>query len=317
MTPGDFAESPLAKARRKEKELQHTIKTATETIKVAMQELEKLKQFTDMYRSFMTDEKAEAKATAQAAPTPVSIKLRGAAHGQTQAVFQSLALAILRDVGRPMKSGEFVEEFAKRGHPLGGNEVRTAWNRLWEARANGMLTHDPKLGYWIAGEPLSKAAEERALIAAKQMRRRKRDGPSLVTLGKGKPKGPPRALNADQVATAERLLLEGQTLKEVAGLYGVAIRTLALALPEGKGIAGLKAKYPDVVIPTRPHIYRPLRPGHRPLGRPRILTGEQDRQIAELRSQGKSINQIAGELGLKRSSINSSLQRAKKASPTT
>jgi hypothetical protein len=35
-----------------------------------------------------------------------------------EVVFEVLALDILRDVGRPMRSSEFVEEFRKREQPL-------------------------------------------------------------------------------------------------------------------------------------------------------------------------------------------------------
>jgi hypothetical protein len=282
MAPDDFQDSPWAKALQRQKELQEIVKAATETIKTAMQELEKLRQFTEMYRSLATDEKPVEK-EASAGPKPVSSMLRGAAHGEMQTVFQSLALDILRDVGRPMKSTEFIEQFRKRGYPLGGNEVRTAWNRLWEARTNGALTHMPKLGYWIAGEPLTKEAEERALITAQQTRWRKRDGPSLVTLGKGKPKGPPRALNAEQLAAAERLLLAGQTLKEVAALYGIAIRTL--------------------VIPKRPYVRRPPRPGYKPTGRPPKLNAEQSQRVRELRDEGKRVIEIAEIMGVGRATI--------------
>jgi DNA-binding NarL/FixJ family response regulator len=51
---------------------------------------------------------------------------------------------------------------------------------------------------------------------------------------------------------------------------------------------------------------------HKPLGRPKSLTDEQDRQIAELRSQGLSLQKIADALGLKRSSVYSSWLRAEK-----
>ena len=153
MPPEAPEDSPLARALKRQKELQDTIKAATEAIKGAMQELEKLRQFTDLYRSFSTEREPLDKGASDSLPitSPVSTKLRGRAHGQTQAVFEALALDILRDVGRPMKSAEFIEEFRKRGQPLGGNEVRTAWNRLWQARKTGVLTHDGKLGYWIAG----------------------------------------------------------------------------------------------------------------------------------------------------------------------
>lgn len=305
MASDEFRDSPLARALQRQKELQEAIRTATESIKAAMQELEKLRQFTEMYRSLVTNEKPVEKQESVAAKP---VMLKGVAHGETQAVFQSLALDILRDVGRPMKSTEFIEEFRKRGLPLGGNEVRTAWNRLWEARTNGVLIHMPKLGYWIAGEPLTKEAEERALIAGKEARRRNKGVRSLVTLRKGKPKGPPSALTAGQVAAAEKMLLAGQTLTEVAAFFGVAIRTLALRLPGG-GLGGLKANYPDVAVPKRPYVYRPPRPGHKPLGRPRTVTDEQDKQIADLRAEGLSMQKIADALGLKRSTVYASLSR--------
>jgi DNA invertase Pin-like site-specific DNA recombinase len=171
----------------------------------------------------------------------------------------------------------------------------------------------PKLGYWIAGEPLTKEAEERALIAAKNTRRRNKGVKSLVALGKGKPKGPPSALSAEQVAAAERMLLAGQSLTEVAAFFGVAIRTLALRLPGG-GLGGLKAKHPDVVIPKRPYVYRPPRPGHKPLGRPRTITEEQDKQIADLRAEGLSMQKIADALGLKRSTVYASISRQERDS---
>ena len=46
-----FHELPLDRALKRQKELQEVIKAATETIKAAMQEIETLRQFTDVYRS--------------------------------------------------------------------------------------------------------------------------------------------------------------------------------------------------------------------------------------------------------------------------
>ena len=213
-----------------------------------------------------------------------------------------LRLDILRDVGRPMKSGEFVEEFRKRGQPLGGNEVRTASNRLWQARKAGLLTHDVKLGYWITGEPLSDEAKERAHEAAKRKPRR---GPSMVTLAKGKRKGPPAALSPGQVAEAEQLLLSGKSRKEVCDLFGgIALATLAHYV--GRTDEFL-ARHPGVVIPKRP--YRP-RPGFKPRGRTLTLTPEQDHEIAKLRTEGVSINAIGEKMGIKRSSVYAALKRA-------
>lgn len=304
MANEDFGDSPLDKALKRQKELQDTIKTATDTIKVAMQELEKLKQFIDLYRSFSTDIESVVKGGSDSpqALAPASAKLKGHAHGQTQAVFEALALDILRDVGRPIKSPEFIEEFRKRGQPLGGNEVRTAWNRLWQARKAGLLTHDVKLGYWIAGEPLSDEARVRALEAGKRKPRR---GPSMQALTKGKPKGPPRALTPEQVQTIERLLLSGKTRKEVCELFGISMGTLAAYVGRD---AAFRARYPDVVIPKPPYRQRPFRPGYKP-GRPRLLNDEQVRQIGELRAQGNTIRKIAETMNLKPSLVHKTVQR--------
>lgn len=47
--------------------------------------------------------------------------------GYAQRIFQLLVLMVFREVGRPMQSGEIVDAFAARGHPLGGsNPTRTA-----------------------------------------------------------------------------------------------------------------------------------------------------------------------------------------------
>jgi hypothetical protein len=43
-----------------------------------------------------------------------------AGQGYAQRIFQLLALMVLREVGRPMQSGEVVDAFATRGHALGG-----------------------------------------------------------------------------------------------------------------------------------------------------------------------------------------------------
>jgi hypothetical protein len=104
------------------------------------------------------------------------------------------------------------------------------------------------------------------------------------------------------VAAAERMLLAGRTLTEAAAFFGVAIRTLALRLPGG-GLAGLKAKYPDVVIPKRSYAGRPRREGTKPLGRPPKFTPEQAERIQELRAEGKRVLEIAEIMGVGRATI--------------
>lgn len=309
MTNDDFNESPLDKAVKRQKELQETIKAATETIKSAMQELEKLRQFTDLYRSFSVVGETESRGGSDSSSAPAAAgKLKGRAYGHTQAVFEALVLDILREVGRPIRSGEFIEEFRKRGQPLGGNEVRTAWNRLWEARKSGLLTHDMKLGYWIAGEPLSDEAKARAREIAKK--RPRSGGPSLKALSKGKPKGPPRALTPEDVQDIERLLLAGKSRREVCDLYGIAMNTLADYV--GRTDEFL-ARHPGVVIPKRPHVSRPRKTGAKPLGRRPKLSDEKAREAAEMKAQGKSVQEIADTLGVQRSTIYHTLKRLERS----
>jgi DNA-binding CsgD family transcriptional regulator len=300
MATDDPHETPLAKALRREKELQEAIKAATETIKVAMQEIEKIKQFREMYRSF-SPEAAPEKGTRETTPPA----LRGAAHGNTQALFEALVLDILRDVGRPMNSTEFVDEFRKRGRPLGGNEIRTAWNRLWQARKSGVLVHLPKLGYWLPGEPLSEEAKANALIASQQTRRL--SGKASVRQSKGKKKGPPAVLTPEQAATAERMLLTGRRLKEVAELFGIAVGTLTSYTGS---IAEIQARHSDVVIPKRPYVRRPRRPGVKSLGRPPKLTPEQVQKVAQLAAEGKSVAEIANLMGVGRVIIYKALKKS-------
>ena len=288
----------MANALRERKKLQDVIRDS-------LQKIEKIDAFLKLYRDFSTLEAVDNIKGADGTPEqprPVS-HLRTEAFGQAQAIFENLAIGVLREVGRPMKSGELIEEFRRRGHPIKGNEVRTAWNRLWLARKKGLLTNDPKLGYWIPDEPLTEVAKQQAAAVP----RRKSSLPP--DRNKGKPKGPPPVLTPEQVQAGERMLLAGKSRIEVAAaLGGVSQGTIKTYFGS---IAALKKKYPNVVIPKRPYVYRPPKPGHRSLGRPRILTAEQDRQIAELRSQGQSMSQIATEMGIKRSSVYSSLSRSK------
>ena len=197
-----------------------------------------------------------------------------------------------------MKSTEFIEEFRKRGQALGGNEVRTAWNRLWQARKAGVLTHDGKLGYWISGEPLSNDAKARAREAAKATRR-PRSGPSLKSLTMGNRKGPPNALTPEQASEAERLLLSGKSRKEVCELYG-GISMATLAIYVGR-TADFMARHPGFV-PPKP-TYRPPRLGQKRGGRPRQVTPDQERQVLEMRAQGTSVREIIEATGIKRTTI--------------
>jgi transposase len=288
MSSDDFQDSALGKALQRRKELR-------ETIENAIQEIEKIEAFLKMYSSFSTGDFGINK---QVQETPGGAPLR-VAKGKTQSVFEMQVRTILRDTGRPMKSPEIIEEFRKRGHAIPGNEIRTAWNRLWEAKVRGTLTSDPKLGYWIAGEPLSEKAKEEALIAGK---RRKSGATSVIKAARGTKPGRDPLWGQEQIEAAERLLLAGKSRAEVAAaLGGVSMGTLQKYV----SISGLKAKYPDVVIPKRPR--RPSR-GKR-TGRPRVLTADKVEKITKMKAEGKTVKEITKALGLKQSTVYRFLQQ--------
>lgn len=134
-------DTPIARALKKRRELQAEIKRA-------MQELEDVEKYIALHRRFSTDDEES-----KGAPLPAPVVLSQAGHGQTQPVFERLAIDVIRHAGRPLQSTEIVEAFRVRGHPIGGNEIRTAWNRLWLAKDRGVLVNFPRLGYWPAEDP--------------------------------------------------------------------------------------------------------------------------------------------------------------------
>ena len=289
----DFQDAALGRALKRRKELQ-------ETIRRAVQELEKLEDWLKMYRDLSTDISDNSKGAELSAP-----QLRSDAFAGAQALFENLVLSVLREAGRPMKSPEIVQEFRRRGHPLSGNEIRTAWNRLWAAKAKGILTNEPGLGYWIAGEPLSDEAKQKALVANKS--RPKSGVAAIIKAARGTKKGRDPIWGADEVATAERMFLDGRSRAEVAAaLGGVSQGMIQKHFPGGIQ-AFLKEKYPDAVIPKRTYVHRPPRPGHKPTGRPRTVTPEQEAKMGELRSQGMSHTEIAVAMKMKRSTVSSYL----------
>ncbi len=140
MADDDFNKSAVEKAVRKRKELQ-------ERLKNTIQEIETLEKFLKTYRDLTAGTPNSEKGGNQ--------EISQATWGTAQQAFEALVVGVLREIGRPMRSGELIEEFKRRGHPLKGNDVRTAWNRLWLASKRRVLTSDRTLGYWIAGEPLT------------------------------------------------------------------------------------------------------------------------------------------------------------------
>jgi hypothetical protein len=198
MAKDDPALSALDRAIKERKELQDVIKTA-------MQKLEKIEQFLSMFRHY-------AAADGSTDREIVGPTINRGGHGKSQQMFEMLARTVMLDLKRPVRSPEIVEEFRKRGHPIGGvNEIKTAWNRLWSGKASGVFLHVPHHGYWPVDEPLD--------VAGLPPRPKKPHGAPLNP-NRGTPKGRPKKLNPEQVAIAEEMLLAGKSGAEVGKIFG-------------------------------------------------------------------------------------------------
>ena len=258
MAAEDQPDSPISRALKERKELQ-------EVIKAAAQKLEKIEQFLRMYRQYNVGSAATDMGVivdAQVIPGVPS----------SQEGFEQLVRALLMEVGRPMESGEIIEKFRERGHPLGrSNEVKQTWNKLWRAKTNGKLTHEPKLGYWLPGEPVTAEAQAAALRAKAE--RKLQRGPRVARGGQrpwtGNPPGRRRSLSDSQLNQAEQWILEGKmTRKQIAEALGVSapainyyfhggLKTLqeaaASRLPEALSPAQAKYEHARLVAETADH----------------------------------------------------------------
>lgn len=213
----------LSKALRRRKELQDDIKSS-------VKKLEKIEEFLRMYRQLSTIDDVDSNGEEEEYGQSTTLSGVGV-HGQTQQVFEQFVCSILRDTGRPMKSGEIAEVFRERGHPIGGNEMRNAWNKLWKAKARGVLVNIPRYGYWLADEPLPENALAQPPIPPK----RSPPGESMRSKTEGKPRGRKRSLTESQVKTAEKWLLEGWTFEKIGRhLGGVSRATISRRFPGGR-----------------------------------------------------------------------------------
>jgi hypothetical protein len=214
MTDKDQSETPVSRAIKRRKELQ-------DGIKASMKELEKLDEFLRMWRHLSADADEAIKGVETSEP---HLMLGRAGHGQTQAMFEQYVRALLRDVGRPMQSGEIVEAFRERGHRIGGNETRTAWNRLWQAKDRGVLQNVPRYGYWFADEPVPEAV----LAAPPPKVRHSTTGMPLRKEWAGRPQGRKRILTESQIKTLEEWFSEGKKTREemARDLGGISLGTV-------------------------------------------------------------------------------------------
>ena len=200
-------------------------KELSDSIRKELQEIETIDTFLKAYRKYSGIEP-------QGGVEPEGVdppSLGRAGLGMTQALFEYLAREILCNRGEPMQSQEFVEAFRDRGQPIGGtNELKQAWNRLWQAKVNGVLVHFPKPGYWLADEPVpeSRSVRNKAAIENGLMEKPEPHGPGHKYLGKRM--GRPKVITDGQIETAQKWLLEGnKSLKQISiDLGGVNLQTL-------------------------------------------------------------------------------------------
>jgi hypothetical protein len=217
-------ETPISRALKRRKELQ-------DIINASMSELEKLEEFLRMYRQLSASDEEGDKGDSERGNSKRILGRAG--YGKTQSVFELMARAIILEAGRPLSSSDIVEEFRKRGQPLGGNETRTAWNRLWQAKDRGVLLHMPRYGYWVTDEPLP----ETAMASPPPRRKNRPKGEGIRHTWAGKPRGRSHLLTEAQWKIAENWKLEGKTNAEIArDLGGIAVSTVA-----GHFKGGLKA----------------------------------------------------------------------------
>jgi len=213
-----------------------------------------------------------------------------AGQGYAQRIFQLLALMVLREVGRPMQSGEVVDAFAARGHALGGtNPGKTAWNRLWKAKTNGVLEQVADHGYWIKGEPLHADALGAALAAKEERRKRSRKRPLNIRRPGGR-RGPGPKLSPADIESGRRWILEGRSVEQVcADLGGISRASFRNYFGSAQA---LRQQYPDLAKPLRrkkPRIRRPT--GRRPK-----LSPDQIATVKNMHASGYPVRRIAEEM---------------------
>jgi hypothetical protein len=269
------------RALKRRKELQDVIARA-------MQDLEKVEQFLALYRQWAAPEVEEQPGAETAKPY---VTLARAGHGKSQAVFEQLVRAVLFDVQRPLRSPEIVEELRKRGNALGGNETRTAWNRLWQAKRRGVLINVEPHGYWLSDEPLP----EGALDAPKPRKYRPKGQGAVREEWRGRRIGRERLATDAQLEAIRKALIEtDRPLRDIARSAGVSPGTIYNYFPGGR--AALREQNPDAPQPPQ-RLTTTV-----PVRAPRLSLEVRER-ILFLHKTGMSTSQIAREVGLNKTTV--------------
>jgi hypothetical protein len=273
----DENDTPMGRALKRKKELQATIKTA-------MQELEKIDDYLRMHQRFSAEPGSDGQPIV-ANLQPLTMGRVG--RGQAQPVFETMVRDVLQEHRRPMRSDEILTEFKRRGFHIGGNEVRTMWNRLWGATTRGTLVHMPA-GYWLADAPVPDNPASRPF--PRQSHTYNVRNKSGASHGKGRLK----ALSESQIKQAEDWILEGRkSFAEIArDLGGIAKSTLQQQYFPG-GRRALREKYPERAAQL------PRHPGARVGGGQKVMTPEKLKAAEQLYLEGKTFKEIGDAIDVR------------------
>jgi DNA-binding CsgD family transcriptional regulator len=273
-----------------------------------MQEIERIELFLRMYREWLAPEDKDMKGVAVKNPPPPAPNPGRGNYGQAQPIFEQFVRAVLRDVGRPLESGEVIAEFRRRGHPIGGNETRTAWNRLWNAKQRGVLINIPQYGYWLADEPLPSNLPEMP-----PKRKPRPEGAQTRKDWAGRKQGRTKLLTEAQIKAAEDMIIEGKPAQQIcAELGGISLPTYYNYFPGGRNaiIAKRFGLEPPPKTERAPRGHgKPYKRTGRPFRRPLMLSPEQVERARTLRSEAKTFEAVAAELGVSVSTVRRALKR--------
>ncbi|MTD95618.1 helix-turn-helix domain-containing protein [Hyphomicrobium sp. xq] len=269
-----------------------------------MHELAALDAYRNLTRRFTLDTPA---ADGGSPTTPATLGRAG--HGLTQRVFERLVLIAMRQRQRPLQSGDVVDELRRLGVPIGGiNEIKNAYNKLWQAKKRGVLQHVEGQGYWIAGTPvpISNALQT---VGGRALRRIRSIG--MRSKRTGNPRGRQAAIRPADLERIRKMLLSNKTVREVSAMLDVTTATIYKHFPGG--VEKLREMYPDETVPlVRKKMRRVKRGPHRSGGgRPSSLSADQIVAVVAARNAGKTVEHIAEEFGVSTSIVYRHLRKAK------
>jgi DNA invertase Pin-like site-specific DNA recombinase len=274
-----------------------------------MAELQSIETFLDLNRRYATPTRD---ATGSGVPPLVRAGSRLA-----QRVFERLVLIAMRRLQRPLTSRDVVEELRRMGHPIGGqHEIKTAYNRLWQAKTRGVLLRVGNDGYWDARQPVPSNSAEAARLARIARRRTRRPHGDSDGRPTGQPHGRTPLFGSEQIEAARKMLLSGMSFKEVANTFALSPATVRRHFRGG--VEALRAKYPDEAGPIKPRGRRLIykkgipRPG---AGRRPTISNETINKIVELRDCGVDVKDIADELRITTFMVYRYLKKRKTSSP--